>query len=89
VDTDPVLSELRERVAGTDRRLLEAVNDRLELVRRIREHKRARGVDFVDPDQERQLVAERQRENAGPLSDAGVEELLRAVLDLVKRELER
>ena len=88
MSVDPELSELRERVADVDRRLVGVVNERLELVRRIREHKRERGIDFVDPEQERRLVAERQRESAGPLSDGGVEELLRFVLDLTKRELD-
>jgi chorismate mutase len=89
MDADPLLSELRARVAEIDGRLVDAVGERLELVRRIREHKRETGTAFVDPDQERRLVDERQRANAGALSDAGVEELLRAVLDLTKRELER
>jgi chorismate mutase len=89
VETDPVLSELRDRVADADRRLLEVVNERLGFVRRIRDHKREQGIDFVDPEQERRLVAERQAANAGPLSDEGVEQLLRFVLDLTKRELGR
>ncbi len=88
-ERDPVLAELRERVAETDRRLVELVNARLELVREIKAHKRGAGVGFVDPEQERRLVEARRAENAGPLSDDGVGELLRAVLDLTKRELER
>ncbi len=91
-DTNPTesteLGELRARVAETDRRLVELVNERLRLVAQIKAHKRDRGIGFVDAGQERRLIEERQRENAGPLSDEGVAELLREVLDLVKRELD-
>jgi chorismate mutase len=84
---DAVLAGLRERVAETDRAIVELVNARLELVAEIKRQKAATGRDFLDPDRERWLIAHLQATSRGPLSDGGVEELAREILDLVKREL--
>jgi chorismate mutase len=84
---DAVLAGLRERVAETDRAIVELVNARLELVAEIKRHKAATGRDFLDPDRERWLIAHLQATSRGPLSDHGIEELVREILDLVKREL--
>ena len=86
--SDPV-AELRERIAAADRRLLEVVNERLGLVRQLRREKERRGLDFVDPEQERRLTEALVAANPGPLGDDGVRELVAAVLELVKRELAR
>jgi chorismate mutase/prephenate dehydratase len=85
--SDPALDRLRERVAATDRDILELVNRRLELVREIRAHKEEQGVAFVDPGQEERLLARLRELNGGPLSPDGVERLFRQLLELVKREL--
>jgi chorismate mutase/prephenate dehydratase len=85
--TDPALERLREQVAATDTAILELVNRRLELVREIRAHKDAHGVDFLDPGQEERLLARLRELNGGPLSADGVERLFRELLDLIKREL--
>lgn len=81
------LEQLRGEVAAADRAILAAVNRRLELVREIKAHKERSGIGFVDPDQERRLIEALQRENPGPLSEAGVRELFERILELVKREL--
>lgn len=81
------LDDLRAEVAATDRRILAAVNRRIELVREISAHKERHGIAFVDPEQERRLVAALQEANGGPLSADGVQALFEAVLALVKREL--
>jgi chorismate mutase/prephenate dehydratase len=87
--TDPLLQQLREQVAATDQEILELVNHRLELVGKIRSHKQAHGVAFLDPSQEERLLARLRELNGGPLSAEGVERLFRELLDLVKHELER
>jgi chorismate mutase len=56
-------------------------------VREIRAHKERNGIGFVDPEQERRLIEALQRENPGPLSEAGVRELFERILALVKTEL--
>ena len=83
---DPVVRELRDRITTADRALLAAVNDRVGLVRELRAHKLEQGWDFVDRRREEHLVDALARENPGPLREAGLRELLAAVLALSKRE---
>jgi chorismate mutase/prephenate dehydratase len=85
-DRDPVVRELRDQIAANDLELVETVNKRLELVRRLREHKASRGLDFVDRDQEERLVERLAETNQGPLSDDALRELYRMLLELTKRE---
>jgi chorismate mutase/prephenate dehydratase len=85
-DKDPVLRDFREQIAATDVELIAAVNRRVELVRRLKEHKAANGLDFVDRAQEERLVDRLAEANQGPLSEDGLRALYQAVLELVKRE---
>jgi chorismate mutase len=66
---------------------VEAVNTRLRLVARIKSYKESRGLDFVDPEREEWMLRDVSRANRGPLSQAGLEEIYAAVLDLTKREV--
>ena len=84
---DPVVRELRDRIAAADRALLAAVNARLGLVRELRAHKLEQGWDFVDQKREELLLDALARENPGPLSEAGLRELFADVLALSKREV--
>ena len=84
---DPLIARLRADISRLDCELLAAFNRRLELVARLKRHKDALGLDFVDPDRERRMLEELHAANPGPLSDEGVEALLRALLDLTKREV--
>ena len=86
---DPVVEELRALIAEGDRVLVETVNRRLELVARLWRHKREAGLPVFDRERERALLERLAAANSGPLSDEGVRDLVRAVLDLTKRELER
>ncbi len=86
-EPDPLVGRLREQITANDRALLAAVNRRLELVAELRRHKEERGIDFVDPERERWMLADLEHANGGPLSDDGVRELLAFLLDLTKREL--
>jgi chorismate mutase len=85
-DQDPVVREFREQIAATDLELMAVVNHRLELVRRLKEHKAAAGLDFVDRAQEERLVDRLAEANQGPLSEEGLRTLYQALLELVKRE---
>ncbi len=87
-DHDPVVRALRERVTGLDLALLSTVNERIELVRELRERKLAQGWDFVDQGREERLLAELVAANPGPLSEAGLRELFTRLLALTKRELD-
>jgi chorismate mutase len=85
--SDPRVRELREEITSADLEIVDAVNRRIERVRRLREHKAAMGYDFFDKGREEALLAELERENGGPLSADGLRELHAELLDLTKREL--
>ena len=59
--SDPRVHELRAEIASTDHEIVSAVNRRLELVRRLKEHKAAMGYDFLDKGREEALLAELER----------------------------
>jgi chorismate mutase len=81
------VARFRALIGEVDQALLEAVNRRLELVRDLKRYKEEHGIAFVDPSREDQLLAERVRENQGPLSEAGVRAFYVELLALIKREL--
>jgi prephenate dehydrogenase len=82
----PELRELRSEIAEIDRAVLEALNRRLELVVRVREHKEATGTRFVDAEREAALLRGLADMNPGPLSESAVRSLFSAVLDVMKQE---
>ena len=86
---DAVLAGFREEISAADDELIAVVNRRLDVARRIFEHKEANGLPILDAGREDAMIARLVGENPGPLSDEGVAELVRYVLDLTKRELGR
>ena len=68
---------------------MRALNKRIELVARLKRHKEAQGIAFVDPQQEESVLRDLSRANRGPLSQDGLRGLYREILDLTKRELGR
>lgn len=86
---DPVVDAARAEIAALDVRLLAIVNQRIRKVAELRRHKEASGLAFVDREREAWLADYVRRLNRGPLSDAGVFELMSFVLALVKREVAR
>jgi prephenate dehydrogenase len=81
------LERLREQIAALDRTVLEALNDRLELVYRVNQHKRDIGAPMIDAEREATLLRELTDANAGPLSERAVQAVFAAVLDVMKQEV--
>jgi chorismate mutase len=86
-EPDPFIRQTREAISDNDRKLVDAINKRLELVARIKAYKEAQGIEFLDPDREEWMLSYLQRANRGPLSAEGLQEFYRQVLDLTKREV--
>jgi len=86
-EPDPIIRQLREQISDNDRRLMEAVNKRLELVARLKRYKESRGIGFVDPEREEWMLQYLQRANRGPVSAEGLREFFARVLELTKREV--
>jgi prephenate dehydrogenase/chorismate mutase len=81
------LDELRAEISALDRELLAALNRRLELVRRVRDHKEAAGERWIDAEREAELLRTLASENRGPLSERAVSAIFTAVLDVMKQEV--
>ena len=84
-----MLEAARAEIAALDVRLLAVVNQRIRKVAELRQYKDENGIAFVDREREAWLTDYLKRLNRGPLSDAGVAELISFVLTLVKREVAR
>ena len=83
---DAVVRQMRDAIIDNDLKLLQAVNQRLELVARLRAYKQSVGMEFVDQQREDWMHAYLQRANRGPLSAQGLRELYDHLLELTKRE---
>ncbi|HZR95133.1 MAG TPA: prephenate dehydrogenase/arogenate dehydrogenase family protein [Gaiellaceae bacterium] len=83
------LRRLRDEIGAVDRALLEQLNRRLELVRRINTHKREAGAPVIDAEREAELLRELNAANAGPLSEPAVQSVFASILDVMKQELRR
>jgi len=86
-EQDPIIRQIRDSISDNDRKLIESLNKRLELVARLKHYKESRGIDFLDPEREEWILAYLQRANRGPLSADGLREFFGSVLDLTKREV--
>jgi chorismate mutase len=86
-DRDPVVRRLREEISDNDLTIVNAINTRLALVRRLRDYKASRGWEFVDQAREDWMLAYVTRANRGPLSAGGLREIYEELLDLTKREV--
>ena len=84
---DDVVTRLRDEITAIDRELVALVNRRIDTVARLKRHKDEHGIAFVDPNREAEMVADRVRENGGPLSEEGLRAFYAELLALVKREL--
>ena len=86
---DPFVRQLREQISDNDRKLVEGINKRLELVSRLKAYKDSRGLDFVDTAREEWMLQDLQRANRGPLTQEGLQALYEEVLALTKREVSK
>ena len=81
------LEALRNEISELDRRLLELLNRRLELVASVRDYKDSAGERWIDPEREAELLQSLVEANPGPLSERGVTSIFSAVLDVLKQEV--
>jgi chorismate mutase len=86
-EPDPIIRQLRDAISDNDRKLVDALNKRLELVARLKRYKESLGIGFVDPEREEWMLSYLQRANGGPLSADGLREFYTRILDLTKREV--
>jgi|GEM_PF-1348383 len=83
---DYVVRQMRDAIVDTDLRLLQAVNQRLTLVAKLRAYKRGQGMPFVDTAREEWMHRYLQAANRGPISAEGLQGLYEHILELTKVE---
>jgi chorismate mutase / prephenate dehydratase len=86
-NVDRQIQELRAQISDNDRAIVKALNKRIELVARLKRHKESKGIPFLDPQQEENVLRDLSRVNRGPLSQDGLRGLYQEILDLTKREV--
>jgi len=86
---DPVIKEYRDKISGIDLKILAALNERIILVKRLKDQKEARGLGFHDADQEDRVIANLRQANRGPLSEEGLQKLFRLIMEWAKRDAAR
>jgi chorismate mutase / prephenate dehydratase len=77
----------RDEIREVDHVLTAALNRRAELVAELKRFKEANGIPFVDQGREVELIEERLRDNAGPISEEGLRAFYVELLALIKREV--
>ena len=83
------LEGLRRRISEMNRRILDDVNERLELVNQVRELKLSRGQPMYDPAREGRMFEELVAANPGPLTSAQVREVFRPIFEASLSYMER
>lgn len=86
---DVVIRQMRDQVIDNDLKIMQALNQRLSLVSRLRAYKEELGLEFVDHSREEWMLRYLQGANKGPLSDEGLAEIYGHILELTKRETAR
>lgn len=83
---DPIIQQHRAHISALDQRILEALNERVHLVKQLKDHKDTQGLSFYDAAQEDRVIAALSQANPGPLSSEGLSEIFRLILAWSKRE---
>lgn len=83
---DPVIQRHRAQIAELDQRILEALNQRIRLVKQLKDYKEAQGLGFYDGAQEERVLSTLRQANPGPLSEEGLTETFRLLMEWSKRE---
>ena len=86
---DHVVEQFRDQITENDIALIDAINKRVTLVRRLHAYKVEKGIDLSDPAREDWIVQYLQRCNRGPLAADELAGFVREILDLTRREVER
>ena len=87
------LRELRDQIDAIDRNILELLAQRLRLVMRVGDYKRANGLAIYDAERERDLLARVANAAPSPLEAAMAQRIFQCVIqesrELEKRHVER
>jgi chorismate mutase len=86
--SEKTIDDWRGRIDAIDRKLVELLNERAQCAMEIGHLKRSQGVPVYQPHREREILANVESANSGPLEDTAVRRLFERVIDEA-RSLER
>ena len=75
------LSDWRRRIDEIDKKLVALLNERSHCALEIGKLKQAANIPLYQPDRENEVLANAERENPGPLSDAAIRRLFERIID--------
>jgi chorismate mutase len=86
--SEKTIDDWRRRIDALDQKLVELLNERARCAMEIGHLKRSQGLPVYQPDREREILANVESANPGPLEDTAVRRLFERVIDEA-RSLER
>ena len=75
------LSDWRRRIDEIDKKLVELLNERSHCALEIGKLKQAANIPLYQPDRENEVLANAERTNPGPLTDAAIRRLFERIID--------
>jgi len=75
------LAALRRRIDELDRRLVELLNERSQCALEIGRLKQQEHLPLYQPDREREVLENAERNNQGPLTNAAIRRLFERIID--------
>jgi chorismate mutase len=75
------LADWRRRIDEIDKKLVALLNERSHCALEVGKLKQAANIPLYQPDRENEVLANAERENAGPLSDAAIRRLFERIID--------
>ncbi len=82
------LEELRKRIDSIDDQILELLNERMEVVKKVGELKNRSNAPIYRPERELQILSRLKSKNKGPLTESAIEAIFLEIF-AVSRNLER
>lgn len=75
------LNDWRSRIDEIDKKLVELLNERSRCALEIGKLKQATDIPLYQPDRENEVLANAERTNPGPLTDAAIRRLFERIID--------
>jgi chorismate mutase len=79
------IADWRKKIDEIDRRLVELLNQRAAAAHEIGRLKRNTNLPIYEPDRERNVSVQVQRENQGPLSDRDLAQIYERIMDIMRK----
>ena len=75
------LSDWRRRIDELDRKLVELLNERSQCALEVGRLKQQQNLPLYQPDREKEVLENAEKNNRGPLSDAAIRRLFERIID--------